>query len=106
MKRHSLDVLSLVFGLIFLLVAGSWIVRHSLRVEMPAPGWYIAGALIVAGVFGIVSTFRGARQHSESEQLTGAYEPAPAEPATTWSTPTDTQEFGKVTDTKPEDRGF
>lgn len=106
MKRHSLDVLSLVFGLIFLLVAGSWIVRHSLEVDMPAPGWYIAGALIVAGVFGIISTFRGARKNAETDQITGTYEPASSQTPTTWSTPGDTQEFGKVTESKPEDKGF
>jgi hypothetical protein len=114
MKRHSLDVLSLVFGLIFLLVAGSWITRHSLRVEMPEPGWYIAGALIVAGLFGIISTLRGSRssrKEAEAEQSTTDYEPAAYEPTgspaqpTGWPAQPDTQEFGKVTESKPEDRG-
>lgn len=107
MKRHSLDVLSLVFGLIFLLVAGSWITRHSLRVEMPEPGWYIAGALIVAGLFGIISTLRGSRssrKEAEAEQITTTdYEPAQP---TGWPAQPDTQEFGTVTESKPEDRGF
>lgn len=98
MKRHPLDVLSLVFGLIFLLVAGSWIVRNSLRIELPDPGWYIAGALIVAGLFGIISTLRPRKgdKPAESEPITAAYEPAAP----------DTQEFDKVTESKPEDRGF
>jgi hypothetical protein len=106
MKRHSLDVLSLVFGLIFLLVAASWITRHSLRVEMPDPGWYIAGALIVAGLFGIISTLRGSRsrKEAETEQVTAAdYEPAES---AGWPAQPDTQEFGKVTESKPEDRGL
>lgn len=96
MKRHSLDVLSLAFGLIFLLVAGSWIVRRSLALDMPGPGWYIAGALIVAGLFGIISTLRGARSADRAQ----APAPLPYEPVDS------TQEFGSVTESKPEDRGF
>lgn len=101
MKRHSLDVLSLVFGLIFLLVAASWIARHSLKIDPPAAGWYIAGALIVAGLFGIVATFRGSRSsHTQPEQ------PAPYRPVDSAQEPIDsTQEFGTVTESKPEDRG-
>jgi hypothetical protein len=91
MKRHSLDVLSLVFGLIFLLVAGSWIIRHSLSLDMPGPGWYVAGALIVAGLFGIFSTLRGTRSADKDDT---------AQPIDS------TQEFGSVTEGKPEDRGF
>jgi hypothetical protein len=94
MKRHSLDVLSLVFGLIFLLVAGSWIVRQSLHVQLPGPGWYIAGALIVAGVFGIISTLRGSLSKAQADQ------PPVPQPIDS------TQEFGTVTESGPEDRGF
>jgi len=97
MKRHSLDVLSLVFGLIFLLVAGSWIVRHSTRVDLPDAGWYIAGALIAAGLFGIVSSLRGPRADRRSP-----VEPSPYETPATDST----SEFPAVTESKPEDRGF
>jgi hypothetical protein len=95
MKRHSLDVLSLVFGLIFLLVAVSWIVRRSVEVDLPGPGWYIAGALIIAGLFGIISTVRGSlsSKASQPEELP-PYQPADS-----------TQEFGTITESKPEDRG-
>lgn len=72
MKRHSLDVLSLVFGLIFLMVALSWIVRRSWNLELPGAGWFIAAALIVGGLFGIVSSFR-------SNKPISAPPPAPAE---------------------------
>lgn len=94
MKRHSLDVLSLVFGLIFLLVSVSWIVRRSVEVDLPGPGWYIAGALIIAGLFGIVSTLRGSRSSKtpQPEQLP-PYQPVDS-----------TQEFAPVTESKPEDR--
>jgi hypothetical protein len=73
MKRHSLDVLSLVFGLIFLGIAASWIVRHNWNLQMPDAGWYVAGALIVAGLFAIISTLRPGRNHS---QPPADYQPA------------------------------
>jgi hypothetical protein len=59
MKKHPLDVLSLVFGLIFLLVAGSWMVKRTIHVDLPDAGWFVAGALILAGGFGIYSALRG-----------------------------------------------
>jgi hypothetical protein len=101
MKRHSLDVLSLVFGLIFLLVAGSWIVRHSTRVDLPDAGWYIAGALIAAGLFGIVSSLRGPRADRRSPAEPSPYESPYETPATD-----STSEFPAVIEGKPEDRGF
>ncbi|NUT37471.1 MAG: hypothetical protein HOV79_30880 [Hamadaea sp.] len=67
MKRHSLDVLSLVFGLVFLLIAGLWSVRRVFEVELPPAGYFFAGALVVAGVLGIVSALRGPRNRQPAE---------------------------------------
>ena len=100
MKRHSLDVLSLVFGLIFLGIAGSWIVRHNWSLELPDAGWYVAGALIVAGLFGIISTLRGGRSESKSAPPAD-YQPVEYAPADTTATTS-----GVITENKPEDRGF
>jgi hypothetical protein len=126
MKRHSLDVLSLVFGLIFLLVAGSWIIRRNTTIELPGAGWFIAGALIVAGLFGIVSSLRGPRTKDTAAQELPTYPPAtgyetpgyaqsesfyPTPTETPTGTPTETPtetpiDEAPTTETKPEDRGF
>ncbi|NUR29237.1 MAG: hypothetical protein HOV83_25915 [Catenulispora sp.] len=71
MKKHPLDVVSLVFGLIFLLIAAGWITDHSLRIDLPPAGWIVAVGLIVVGLLGIVSVVRGAN---------GPKEPAAVEP--------------------------
>ena len=60
MKKHSLDMLSLIFGMVFLLIAGTWVIRRSVDVELPDAGWFLAGALVLAGVLGIVSFVRSA----------------------------------------------
>jgi len=109
MKRHSLDVLSLVFGLIFLGIAGSWIIRTNWDLNLPDAGLYIAAALIVAGLFGIVSTLRGGRSDSRSAPPADhqPVEYPPSTPPTGWASPAGTTaEYGVTTEDKPEDRGF
>jgi len=59
MKKHPLDLLSLVFGLVFLLIAGLWVTNRTVDIELPPAGWFVAGALILAGLLGIGSIVRG-----------------------------------------------
>ncbi|WP_027341728.1 hypothetical protein [Hamadaea tsunoensis] len=69
MKKHPLDVVSLVFGLIFLLIAAGWVADHSLRIDLPPAGWIVAVGLIVVGLLGIVSVVRGAGGPKEPAAL-------------------------------------
>ncbi len=62
MKRHRTDVLSLVFGLGFLLVVLGWLTRTSFDVQLPAFGWLVAVGLIVAGSLGLYGAMRGTRE--------------------------------------------
>lgn len=74
MKSHRTDNVSLFFGLIFVLVAGAFIARRFVSIDLPDLGWFIAGGLIILGVIGAVSAVIGNRKP--------AAEPAqPAEPA-------------------------
>lgn len=50
MKAHRTDNLSLFFGLLFLLVAGGYLVHRQLDLELPAVGWFIAAGIIFLGV--------------------------------------------------------
>jgi hypothetical protein len=64
MKSHRTDVVSLVFGLIFLLVAGWWAAVHYFDLhwdytwDVPNLGWIVAAGLILLGLLGILSTLR------------------------------------------------
>jgi hypothetical protein len=59
MKRHRTDVVSLVFGLIFLGIVGWWSLGRGLDFQLPAVGWVIALALLVVGAFGLFGALRG-----------------------------------------------
>jgi|KBSSwiStaDraftv2_1062776.scaffolds.fasta_scaffold1161219_1 hypothetical protein len=61
MKRHSTDLMSLVFGVIFLGVAGWWLVGQYVTVNIPNLGWITAAVLIVLGVLGLAGSLRGER---------------------------------------------
>ncbi len=42
MKRHRTDLVSLIFGLVFLVIAGEWLLAGRLNVDLPAVGWLAA----------------------------------------------------------------
>ncbi len=60
MKRHSMDAVSLVFGLLFLAVAGWWVAARFLNLDWNVPnfGWIAAGALILLGLLGVMASLR------------------------------------------------
>jgi hypothetical protein len=57
-RRHRTDAVSLVFGLIFLLIALGWLVSHQVDVKLEALGWAAAIALIVVGGLGLLAALR------------------------------------------------
>ena len=62
--RHRADLISLFFGVLFLAVAGWWAASYFLDVtwildwDLPNLGWFAAGALILLGLAGILSSLR------------------------------------------------
>ncbi|HEY3502246.1 MAG TPA: hypothetical protein VGN37_05570 [Actinocatenispora sp.] len=65
MKPHATDVLSLVFGLIFLGMGGWWLVAAVATVTVPF-GWLAAGSLIAIGVVGLIAAIRAGRRGTPS----------------------------------------
>jgi hypothetical protein len=64
MKRHSTDLVSLTFGLIFAAIAGWWLVGRSVpNVNVPNLGLIIAAGLIALGLLGVVGSLRHERRH-------------------------------------------
>ena len=62
MKAHRLDVVSLVFGLIFLVIMGTWLSGTYLDVGLPNLGWLLALALIGLGLLGVLTNLRPHRE--------------------------------------------
>ena len=54
MKRHATDLVSLIFGLIFLAAASWWFgalyLDLDLDLRLPNVGWFLAGGLILLGL--------------------------------------------------------
>jgi hypothetical protein len=61
LKQHPTDVVSLVFGLVFLVLAGWWLVDLLAGVVLPL-GWLLAGTLIVIGAIGLFAAVRSSRR--------------------------------------------
>jgi hypothetical protein len=84
MKRHGTDIVSLVFGLIFVSIAGWWVLGHfvHLTVRIPHLGWLTAGILILVGLLGVAASLR--RDHppelNQPEPPHSLPEPSMAEP--------------------------
>jgi hypothetical protein len=77
MKAHRTDGLSLTFGLVFLAIVAWWLVARTVDLSLPHLGWFVAGALIVLGVLGLVGALRTGREPMQmaSEPMQVADEP-------------------------------
>ena len=62
MKRHRFDPLSLVFGIIFLLIAGAAVWNQSFRWDINA--WVLPAAVLFLGIALLASTLRSGSQDS------------------------------------------
>ncbi|WDZ85255.1 hypothetical protein [Micromonospora cathayae] len=60
MKAHRTDLLSLAFGLLFLVIAAWWLLAQLLGLVVPL-GWLLAGVLVVIGALGLLGAVRAAR---------------------------------------------
>lgn len=61
MKAHRTDLVSFAFGLVFLALSAWWLLAQLLGLSLPPVGWFLAGALILIGVFGLVGALRSGR---------------------------------------------
>ncbi|HKG50848.1 MAG TPA: hypothetical protein VKB14_10435 [Actinomycetales bacterium] len=65
MRRHETDVMSLVFGLVFLGVAALWALVQSEVLSLPDASVFGPAVLVVAGLVGIVVTLRRGSRRQE-----------------------------------------
>jgi hypothetical protein len=77
MRPHRMDGVSLSFGLIFVAIAGWWLISRLVTVALPNAGWLVAGALIVFGIAGLLGAIRSGHR---AEAVEPVEPPAEVEP--------------------------
>ncbi|GAB4103323.1 hypothetical protein GCM10028790_23420 [Micromonospora taraxaci] len=82
MKAHRTDLVSFAFGLVFLALSGWWLLAQLLGLALPAVGWFLASALILIGVFGLVGALRSGRSPQAEATAEAAEAAAPVSGAT------------------------
>ena len=83
MKPHRTDMVSLIFALIFLALAGWWFAARLLEFSLPSMAWLGAGALVVVGLLGVIGALtaprrRGAGRGSAAGRAPGRVRRRPA----------------------------
>jgi hypothetical protein len=73
-KAHRTDLVSFAFGLVFLALSAWWLLAQLLGLALPPVGWFLASALILIGVFGLVGALRSGRP-SQPDPTTEAIAP-------------------------------
>lgn len=86
MKAHRTDLVSFAFGLVFLALSAWWLLAQLLGFALPAVGWFLASALILIGVFGLVGALRSGRS-DQPEQTAEVGATVPAAPVSGASAP-------------------
>lgn len=70
MRRHELDVVSLVFGLVFAMVALLWPLWRLDLLDEGSLSWIPAVALVVIGLLGVTLSIMRSRQSAEQFEHT------------------------------------
>lgn len=66
MKPHRIDGVSLTFAVLFFGVVTLWLFTQVLGVGVPKAGWFVAGALIVFGVLGLIGTLNTGKKQIDA----------------------------------------
>ncbi len=87
MRIHPVNVAHLVFGLVFLGVAGSWVLAEA-GVVSADPGWVVPLVLVLAGAVGLVASLaKGLPRPGTGPAEAASFEPPAYDPPPYAATP-------------------
>lgn len=81
MRIHRTDLVSLLFGLIFVGLSLWWLLAQILGLALPPVGWFLAGALLLIGLLGLIGALRSGR-HDRREPSTATEPTGDGRPVT------------------------
>ena len=58
MKKHEPDMVSLIWGVMFLVVVTCWVLAKVVGVDLPSAGWTFALLMVAIGAVGLVGAVR------------------------------------------------
>ncbi|MEV4492287.1 hypothetical protein AB0K04_19480 [Micromonospora coxensis] len=67
MRVHRTDLVSLLFGLLFVGLSVWWLLAQILGLALPPVGWFLAGALLLIGLLGLIGALRSGRHDRREE---------------------------------------
>jgi hypothetical protein len=76
MKRHSTDLVALLFGLAFITIAVGFAAVDLTDSDI-APAWFAAIALLALGAVALVATLAGSPGSEHDDEMQSAPEPGP-----------------------------
>lgn len=85
MKAHRTDLVSFAFGLAFLGLSVWWLLAQILGLVLPPVGWFLAGALLLVGLLGLLGALRSGRPAEPPPA--GTTVSAPFEETREWTAP-------------------
>ncbi|TDB76547.1 hypothetical protein E1165_06540 [Micromonospora sp. KC723] len=82
MRAHRTDLVSFFFGLLFVGSSLWWLLAQILGLALPPVGWFLAGALLLIGLLGLVGALRSGRHDRRRDRPAATGTDVPdAEPA-------------------------
>lgn len=66
LARHDTDIVSLIFGLLFVAGAGLWGLGD--QVSLPGRGWHLPVLLILVGLIGLIGSRRRSTRQEPPER--------------------------------------
>ncbi|TDB69464.1 hypothetical protein E1182_29870 [Micromonospora sp. KC721] len=82
MRAHRTDLVSLLFGLLFVGFSLWWLLAQILGLALPPIGWFLAGALLLIGLLGLVGALRSGRHDRRTDgPAESGTNPEPVAPA-------------------------
>ena len=68
MNKHEIDAVSVAVGVAAIGLAAWWLLDRLIDIRRPDAGWFVAGALLLLGVLGLIAAIGSDRRRSPGDE--------------------------------------